>query len=78
MRCVFNSFEIAFSPTSGPSTLPQALNFSWSENDGGKTSIFETVPRSRVVGPPVIVPLGLKRHMKPTCGTLCVLCALMQ
>lgn len=74
----FTSFEIDLSPVSGPRTLPQARNFSWSSNDGGKTSIAVSVRRSRKVGPPVSVPLLLKRHMKPICGSPCTLLALMQ
>ncbi|WP_454622473.1 hypothetical protein [Bradyrhizobium cenepequi] len=77
-RNAFTSFEIDFSPTSGPKTLPQALNFSWSSNDGGNTSMAVSVRRSRKVGPPVIAPFGLKRHMKPVCGSPCTLLALMQ
>jgi hypothetical protein len=75
----FNSFEMVFSPISGPKALPHALNFSWSANDGGNTSIVESVRRSRKVGPPVIVcPLLLERHMKPVCGPPWMLLALMQ
>ena len=75
----FNSFEMDFSPISGPKALPHALNFSWSANDGGNTSIAERVRRSREVGPPVIVcPFWLKRYMKPVCGPRWMLLALMQ
>jgi hypothetical protein len=79
LRNAFSSFEIDFSPTSGPKALPQALNFSWSANDGGNTSMSLNVRRSRKVGPPVTVcPFWLKRHMKPVCEPPWMLLALMQ